>query len=104
MELLAQMNTYSGYYRVSNFGGPEIFSMFFLLCVCCLAILAVGLFVYLLIDVFQRDFGSDQSGLILGIILLVFLGFPIGYIVYFFAIMQRYPKKNANLASPKAKS
>jgi hypothetical protein len=82
------------YYNTTTTGPANAaFSLAFMLCICVFAVLIVGLKIYLIVDAVNRDYGDDQSMLLIGILFLLFLGFPIGDILYWALIMQKYPKK-----------
>lgn len=68
-------------------------SLITLLCVCVVVVLILGLKIYLIVDATQRDYGNDNNMLLAGILILLFLGFPFGDIIYWALIMQKYPKK-----------
>jgi hypothetical protein len=58
-----------------------------------ISVLLFALWVYQIIDVFNRDFGEDENMALASILILVLLGVPIGQIIYYFLVMQKYPKK-----------
>ncbi len=68
-------------------------SLIILLCVCVLSVVILGLKIYLIVDAVNRDYGDDHNMMLVGILFLLFLGFPIGDIIYWVLIMQKYPKK-----------
>jgi len=88
--VLAQ-TTYT--YSSSDSAGGGVISLIILLCSCIYFIIALGSTVYLIVDAFKRDFGNDSSMKIISILLLIFLSFPIGTLIYYFLVMNKYPKK-----------
>jgi hypothetical protein len=60
-----------------------------------IGLIGVCIQIFMIIDVFTRDFGKqdDSSQKVLWVIVLLFAGFPIGAIVYYVLVMQKYPKK-----------
>jgi hypothetical protein len=87
-------------YSSSTDDGAGAFVLVMYCCLCIFSLLFLGLQIYLIIDALGRDFGSDNSMLIVSIVLLVFLGFPVGTIVYYFLVMKKYPKKAKGMAAP----
>ena len=73
----------------------------FVICACIFGVAIFALWIYLIIDATQRDYGQDTNMLAVGILLLVLLAFPLGFILYWALIMTKYPKKanpNADVA------
>jgi len=66
-----------------------------LLYLCCfaamLAVMAVY-YIYFIKDAVNRDYGADDNMKVIAILLIIFLGFPLGPILYYVLIMQKYPK------------
>ncbi len=60
-----------------------------------IGLLGVAIQIFMIIDVFTRDFGAQDESTqkALWVLLLLFAGFPIGAIVYYALVMQKYPKK-----------
>lgn len=57
-------------------------------------VVALGITVYFIIDASRRDFGPhDDNQLLLWILILVFAGFPIGTLIYYLMVTQKYPLK-----------
>jgi hypothetical protein len=80
-----------------------IISVIFFSIYCCIAMvfvllpiafimISIGLTIWMVIDIFSRDFGDEQNIIVLWVILLIFT-FPIGHILYYILVMQQYPKK-----------
>jgi hypothetical protein len=77
-------------------GALAVFSGLYIvimLCFCVLGVVVFAAWIYLIVDATQRDYGNDTNMLAVGILFLVFLGFPIGFILYWAMIMTKYPKK-----------
>lgn len=92
MQLLTQM--YGTTERAMPTAFDAMVSSLFVYGICCLMVLIAGLMAFLLLDLTKRDFGKEYNILVIAGLLLI-LFFPLGHIVYYFAIMQRYPKKGA---------
>lgn len=75
-------------------GAAGIFFILFYCCICIFILISVVIFIYLIIDAFQRDYGADSNMLLVSLLLLIFLGFPVGAIIYYFIVMKKYPKKS----------
>jgi hypothetical protein len=71
------------------------FMFFFYCCLCIFGIVAMGVQIYFLIDSFKRDYGEDDNMQIISILILLLLGFPFGTLIYYFLVMQKYPKKDS---------
>lgn len=84
--------------------GLTIFVCFFYILICILAVVALGVLVYQVIDATNRDFGQDSSMLTVWILILIFLGFPIGSLLYYFVVMRKYPKKGGAKVESKTDS
>ena len=77
--------------------------IFIVLMYCCmgifLAILPILIIasiiiqIYMIIDAIGRDFGDDESLRVVWILVLFFIGFPVGSILYYYMVMQKYPVK-----------
>lgn len=51
------------------------------------------IWIYMMIDVFMRDFGEDGNMAVIWFLVLFVAGMPIGGILYYVLVMQKYPLK-----------
>jgi hypothetical protein len=76
------------------------FSFLFLAIICCATLFSLAylaLKVYLTIDATSRDYGDNNNDMAIGIISIWVIDsfIPIiGLVIYYFLIMQKYPKKS----------
>lgn len=83
----------SYYYTSSNSADAGV-GLFIYCCICLIALPLIILQIYLIVDSFRRDYGSNSSMQVVGLLLLLIIGFPIGTLLYYFLIMQKFPKKS----------
>lgn len=50
--------------------------------------------IYLIVDATQRNFGNEENAQLMWIVILLFVGFPVGTLLYYFMVMKKYPKKS----------
>lgn len=90
LDYSAPPNPYSG-------GSVAILTICMMCMFMLITLLALGglaATIYFIIDVTRRDFGSDQNQMVIWILLLFFLGFPVGIILYYFLVFKKYPLKD----------
>lgn len=73
--------------------GLDIFTLCCWALICLLILVGFVGTIYLIIDATKRDYGTDSNMMIIGILLILFLGFPFGWFLYAVLIMNKYPKK-----------
>jgi hypothetical protein len=73
-----------------------ITSLLFTCFMCLIPIVVLAgyiLNIFFIIDATKRDFGNDKNALIVWIVVLLFVGFPIGTLLYYFLVIKKYPKQ-----------
>jgi drug/metabolite transporter (DMT)-like permease len=81
------------YYYSSSSSTADGVSLLIYCCCCLLCLPFLALQIYLIVDSFKRNYGADSNMQIVGLLLLLLIGFPVGSILYYFLIMKKYPKK-----------
>lgn len=87
------------YYTYDSSAGDAAFLGFNAVIWCCLCVFGLiylGLKIYATIDLFKRNFGTDNSGQIIGLVLIWLVDWIlpfIGLILYYFLVAKKYPKK-----------